>query len=74
MTLLSGWSQGTLEPAVTASDLAWTYAQPTGLMANAHGAAAADVRAVGRRARRGVQARRKNKTLRAIGAGAVMQT
>ncbi|WP_188191633.1 NAD(P)H-binding protein [Nonomuraea sp. SYSU D8015] len=35
VTLLSGWSQGTLEPAVTASDLAWTYVQPTEFMANA---------------------------------------
>ncbi|WP_327589236.1 NAD(P)H-binding protein [Nonomuraea sp. NBC_00507] len=35
VTLLSGWSQGTLEPAVTASDLSWTYVQPTEFMANA---------------------------------------
>ena len=35
VTLLSGWSPGTLEPAVTGSDLAWTYVQPTEFMANA---------------------------------------
>ncbi|UBU11908.1 NmrA family NAD(P)-binding protein [Nonomuraea gerenzanensis] len=35
VTLLSGWSPGTLEAAVTGSDLAWTYVQPTEFMANA---------------------------------------
>jgi uncharacterized protein YbjT (DUF2867 family) len=35
VTLLSGWSPGTLEPAVTGSDLDWTYVQPTEFMANA---------------------------------------
>jgi uncharacterized protein YbjT (DUF2867 family) len=35
VTLLSGWSLGTLEPAVTAGDFCWTYVQPTEFMANA---------------------------------------
>ncbi|TYB63209.1 NAD(P)H-binding protein [Nonomuraea sp. PA05] len=35
VTLLSSWSPGTLEAAVTGSDLAWTYVQPTEFMANA---------------------------------------
>ncbi|MEV0378551.1 NAD(P)H-binding protein [Nonomuraea sp. NPDC050643] len=35
VTLLSGWSEGTLEPAVTGSDLDWTYVQPTEFMSNA---------------------------------------
>ncbi|MEV4171126.1 NAD(P)H-binding protein [Nonomuraea sp. NPDC049709] len=35
VTLLSGWSAGTLEPAVIGSDLDWTYVQPTEFMANA---------------------------------------
>ncbi|PZG21601.1 NmrA family NAD(P)-binding protein [Nonomuraea aridisoli] len=35
VTLLSGWSPGTLEPAVTGGDLEWTYVQPTEFMANA---------------------------------------
>jgi uncharacterized protein YbjT (DUF2867 family) len=35
VTLLSGWSPGTLEAAVTGSELAWTYVQPTEFMANA---------------------------------------
>ncbi|MFG3440168.1 NAD(P)H-binding protein [Nonomuraea sp. NPDC047897] len=35
VTLLSSWAPGTLEPAVTGSDLEWTYVQPTEFMANA---------------------------------------
>lgn len=35
VTMLSGWDESTLEPAVHASDLEWTYLQPTEFMANA---------------------------------------
>lgn len=35
VTLLSSWAPGTLEPAVTGSDLEWTYVMPTEFMANA---------------------------------------
>ncbi|SDK14555.1 NAD(P)H-binding protein [Nonomuraea jiangxiensis] len=35
VTLLGGWSPGTLEPALSAADLAWTSVQPTEFMANA---------------------------------------
>lgn len=35
VTLLSGWATGTLEAAVTESDLDWTYVQPTEFMVNA---------------------------------------
>lgn len=35
VTMLSGWDESTLEPAVRDSDLAWTYLQPTEFMANA---------------------------------------
>ncbi|MEV4837099.1 NAD(P)H-binding protein [Nonomuraea sp. NPDC049486] len=46
VTLLSGWSTGTLEAAVTGSDLDWTYVQPTEFMVNAM-AWADSVRAAG---------------------------
>ncbi|MEU7699759.1 NmrA family NAD(P)-binding protein [Streptomyces sp. NPDC039028] len=35
VTLLAGWSESTLEPAVRASGLAWTTVAPTEIMANA---------------------------------------
>ncbi|MEU6996942.1 NAD(P)H-binding protein [Nonomuraea sp. NPDC046570] len=35
VTLLSGWTESTLEPAVRAGDLEWTYIQPTEFMSNA---------------------------------------
>lgn len=34
VTILGGWQEGTLEPAVQASSLAWTYLQPIEFMAN----------------------------------------
>ncbi|MFJ6485974.1 SDR family oxidoreductase [Streptomyces sp. NPDC091682] len=34
-TMLAGWSESTLEPAVRASGLAWTTVSPTEIMANA---------------------------------------
>ncbi|WP_455356890.1 NmrA family NAD(P)-binding protein [Streptomyces sp. SYSU K217416] len=35
VTMLAGWSESTLEPAVRASGLAWTTVSPTEIMANA---------------------------------------
>ncbi|MFF0312755.1 NAD(P)H-binding protein [Streptosporangium sp. NPDC004379] len=35
VTVLGGWDQGTLEPAVRASDLEWTFVRPTEFMSNA---------------------------------------
>ncbi|MFI6479555.1 SDR family oxidoreductase [Nonomuraea sp. NPDC050663] len=35
VTLLSSWGEGTLEPALRASTLDWTYIQPTEFMSNA---------------------------------------
>ncbi|MFH9727415.1 NmrA family NAD(P)-binding protein [Streptomyces sp. NPDC017254] len=35
VTMLAGWSESTLEPAVRASGLAWTLVAPTEIMANA---------------------------------------
>ncbi len=35
VTVLGGWDEGTLEPAVKASSLSWTFLQPTEFMANA---------------------------------------
>ncbi len=35
VTMLAGWSESTLEPAVRASGLAWTTVAPTEIMANA---------------------------------------
>ncbi|MEV0586281.1 NAD(P)H-binding protein [Nonomuraea sp. NPDC050310] len=35
VTLLSSWGEGTLEPALRASDLDWAYIQPTEFMSNA---------------------------------------
>ncbi|WP_326821490.1 NAD(P)H-binding protein [Streptosporangium sp. NBC_01756] len=35
VTVLGGWDEGTLEPAVRAGDLDWTFLQPTEFMSNA---------------------------------------
>ncbi|RCG31795.1 NAD-dependent epimerase/dehydratase family protein [Sphaerisporangium album] len=35
VTVLGGWDEGTLEPAVKASSLGWTYVRPTEFMSNA---------------------------------------
>ncbi|MBG0827150.1 NmrA family NAD(P)-binding protein [Planomonospora sp. ID67723] len=37
VTVLGGWDEGTLEPAVRAGSLAWTFVYPTEFMSNAMG-------------------------------------